>query len=133
LQSDDATVLALAKGRAASGDVGSMCAPIVRSAGRCCRRRRWHSSRDRGGEHSPAHLADHVRVFQAAAFGGDPKLYEADRKPGPLVKAACRVHARRKAAAKTNRWFLLNSVQEMSPSWWSRIKTSPLRHSRCRL
>jgi hypothetical protein len=34
-------------------------------------------------------------VFQADAFGGYNKLYEADRKPGPIVEAACWVHARR--------------------------------------
>jgi hypothetical protein len=42
-----------------------------------------------------AHLADYAGIFQADAFGGYNKLYEADRKPGPIVEAACWVHARR--------------------------------------
>jgi hypothetical protein len=34
-------------------------------------------------------------IFQADAFGGYSKLYEADRRPGPITEAACWVHARR--------------------------------------
>jgi len=34
-------------------------------------------------------------IFQADAFGGYNRLYEADRKPGQIVEAACWVHARR--------------------------------------
>jgi hypothetical protein len=33
--------------------------------------------------------------FQADAYDGYNKLYEANRKPGPLIEAACWVHARR--------------------------------------
>jgi transposase len=51
--------------------------------------------RDRAGEHTQAHLADYTGIFRADAFRGCNKLYEADRKPGPLVEAACWVHARR--------------------------------------
>src|SRR6202035_3573160 len=52
-------------------------------------------SRDRAGGHPQAHLAGYAGLFQADAFGGYNKLYEADRKPGPLLEAACWVHARR--------------------------------------
>ena len=57
------------------------------------------------GEHAQAHLADYAAIFQADAgacpraglrpdpWGGYNKLYEADRKPGPIVEAACWVHA----------------------------------------
>jgi transposase len=55
----------------------------------------FYYSRDRAGEHAQAHLAGYAGIFQADAFGGYTKLYEADRKPGPLVEAACWVHARR--------------------------------------
>src|ERR1700745_1964617 len=47
------------------------------------------------GEHAQAHLADYAGIFQADAFGGYNRLYEADRKPGQIVEAACWVHARR--------------------------------------
>ncbi|HYU12165.1 MAG TPA: IS66 family transposase [Stellaceae bacterium] len=55
----------------------------------------FYYSRDRGGEHPQMHLAGYAGIFQADAYGGYTKLYEADRKPGPLVEAACWVHARR--------------------------------------
>src|SRR5260221_13853864 len=55
----------------------------------------FYYSRDRAGEHAQAHLADYAGIFQADAFGGYNKLYEADRKPGPIMEAACWVHARR--------------------------------------
>jgi len=64
-------------------------------------------SRDRAGEHAQAHLPDYAGIFQADAgacpraglrpdpWGGSNRLYEADRKPGQIVEAACWVHARR--------------------------------------
>src|SRR6184192_208445 len=55
----------------------------------------FYYSRDRGGEHAQAHLADYTGIFQADAFGGYNKLYEADRKPAPILEAACWAHARR--------------------------------------
>ena len=46
-------------------------------------------SRDRAGEHPQAHLANYAGIFQADAYGGYNKLYEPDRKPGPILEAAC--------------------------------------------
>ena len=45
--------------------------------------------------HPQAHLANYAGIFQADAYGGYNKLYEPDRKPGPILEAACWVHARR--------------------------------------
>lgn len=56
----------------------------------------FHYSRDRGGEHPQSHLAAYTGILQADAYGGYGKLYEPGRKPGPIVEAACWVHARRK-------------------------------------
>ena len=42
-----------------------------------------------------AHLAGYAGILQADAYGGYDKLYEADRKPGPIIEAACWAHARR--------------------------------------
>jgi hypothetical protein len=55
----------------------------------------FYYSRDRGGEHPVRHLAGYAGILQADAYGGYNKLYEAGRKPGPIVEAACWVHARR--------------------------------------
>jgi transposase len=52
-------------------------------------------SHDRKGEHPQAHLAGYAGILQADAYDGYGKLYEPGRTPGPIVEAACWVHARR--------------------------------------
>ena len=52
-------------------------------------------SRDRKGEHPQAHLAGYTGILQADAYDGYGKLYEPGRTAGPIVEAACWVHARR--------------------------------------
>lgn len=53
-------------------------------------------SRDRSGAHPQAHLASYVGLMQADAYAGFNRLYEASRKPGPILEAACWAHGRRK-------------------------------------
>jgi transposase len=55
----------------------------------------FHYSHDRKGEHPQAHLAGYAGILQADAYDGYGKLYESGRTPGPIVEAACWVHARR--------------------------------------
>jgi transposase len=55
----------------------------------------FHYSHDRKGEHPQAHLAGYAGILQADAYDGYGKLYEPGRTPGPIVEAACWVHARR--------------------------------------
>jgi transposase len=55
----------------------------------------FYYSRDRKGEHPQAHLAGYAGILQADAYEGYRKLYEPGRTPGPIVEAACWVHARR--------------------------------------
>ena len=95
LHSDDTTVPVLAKGKT---DIGR-CWVYVRDdrpfGGPAPPAAMFYYSRDRGGEHPQGHLAGYAGIFQADAFGGYNKLYEANRKPGLLIEAACWVHARR--------------------------------------
>jgi transposase len=56
----------------------------------------FYYSRDRGGAHPQAHLAQYAGILQADAYGGYGRLYEANRRPGPITQAACWSHARRK-------------------------------------
>ena len=95
LHGDDTIVPVLAKGKTDTG----RCWVYVRDdrpfGGTGPPAAMFYYSRDRAGEHAQAHLAGYAGIFQADAFGGYTKLYEADRKPGPLVEAACWVHARR--------------------------------------
>src|SRR4249920_684552 len=95
LHGDDTIVPVLAKGKTDTG----RCWVYVRDdrpfSGRDPPAAMFYYSRDRAGEHPQAHLADYAGIFQADAFGGYNKLYEAGRKPAPIVEAACWVHARR--------------------------------------
>ncbi len=95
LHGDDTIVPVLAKGKTDTG----RCWVYVRDdrpfGGPDPPAAMFYYSRDRAGEHPQAHLADYAGIFQADAFGGYNKLYQADRKPGPIIEAACWVHARR--------------------------------------
>jgi transposase len=95
LHGDDTTVPVLAKGKT---DIGR-CWVYVRDdrpfGGQDPPAAMFYYSRDRGGAHPQAHLASYAGILQADAYGGYNKLYEADRQPGPIIEAACWVHARR--------------------------------------
>ena len=95
LHGDDTTVPVLARGKT---DIGR-CWVYVRDdrpfGGRAAPAAMFHYSRDRGGAHPQAHLARYAGLFQADAYGGYGKLYDAGRKPGLILEAACWVHARR--------------------------------------
>ena len=95
LHGDDTTVPVLAKGKTDTGrcwvyvrDDRPFGEPAPPAA-------MFYYSRDRGGEHPQAHLAKYSGLFQADAYGGYNKLYQPDRQPGPILEAACWVHARR--------------------------------------
>jgi transposase len=53
-------------------------------------------SRDRTGEHPERHLTGYAGILQADAYAGFLRLYEADRRPGPITEASCWAHGRRK-------------------------------------
>jgi len=95
LHGDDTTVPVLARGKT---DLGR-CWVYVRDdrpfGGRAPPAAMFYYSRDRSGEHPVRHLADYAGILQADAYGGYNKLYEADRRPGPITEAGCWVHARR--------------------------------------
>jgi transposase len=95
LHGDDTTVPVLAKGKT---DIGR-CWVYVRDdrpfGGPAPPAAMFYYSRDRAGVHPQAHLANYAGIFQADAYGGYNKLYEPDRKLGPILEAACWAHARR--------------------------------------
>src|SRR6202167_5733102 len=95
LHGDDTTVPVLAKGKTDTG----RCWVYVRDdrpfGGTAPPAAMFYYSRDRAGEHPQAHLATYAGIFQADAYGGYNKLYEPDRKPGPILEAACWAHGRR--------------------------------------
>jgi transposase len=95
LHGDDTTVPVLAAGKTDTG----RCWVYVRDdrpfGGQDPPAAMFYYSRDRGGEHPARHLASYAGILQADAYGGYHKLYEPERKPGPIVEAGCWVHARR--------------------------------------
>ena len=104
LHGDDTTVPVLAKGKTITG----RCWVYVRDdrpfGGRSPPAAMFYYSRDRGGEHPRAHLANWSGLLQADAYGGYTKLYEWPRRlpcgepaaeAGRILEAACWAHARR--------------------------------------
>src|SRR5260370_25256752 len=96
IHADDRTVPVLAKLRTITGRIW----PYVRddrpfgSTDRPAAA--FHYSRSRAGEHPQGHLAGYVGLMQADAFDGYNQLYKAQRKPAPILEAACWSHGRRK-------------------------------------
>lgn len=96
LHGDDTTVPVLAKGKAATARLWTYVRDDRPFGGPAPPAAVFYYSRDRGGEHPQAHLANYAGILQADAYGGYGKLYEADRRPGPITEALCWSHARRK-------------------------------------
>ena len=105
LHGDDTTVPVLAEGKTDTG----RCWVYVRDdkpfGGAGPPAAMFYYSRNRRGEHPQSHLAGYSGIFQADAFEGYGKLYQADRKPGPIKEAACWVHARRP-------FFIMADIEE---------------------
>ena len=96
IHADDTTVPVLAKGKTRTGRLWTYVRDDRPFAGPDPPAAVFFYSRDRGGEHPEQHLASYAGLMQADAYAGFNRLYEANRKPGPIVEAACWAHARRK-------------------------------------
>ena len=96
IHADDTTVPVLAKGKTRIGRLWTYVRDDRPFAGPDPPAAIFFYSRDRGGEHPERHLANYAGLMQADAYAGFNRLYEAGRKPGPIIEAACWSHARRK-------------------------------------
>src|SRR6266566_4219708 len=96
IHADDTTVPVLAKGKTRTGRLWTYVRDDRPFAGPDPPAAVFSYSRDRGGEHPEQHLAGYAGLMQADAYAGFGRLYEANRKPGPIVQAACWAHGRRK-------------------------------------
>jgi len=96
IHADDTTVPVLAKGKTRVGRLWTYVRDDRPFAGPDPPAAMFFYSRDRGGEHPEQHLAGYSGLMQADAYAGFNKLYEANRKPGPIIEAACWAHGRRK-------------------------------------
>jgi transposase len=93
---DDTTVPVLAKGQTTTGRAWVYVRDDRPFGGPDPPAAVFHYSRDRTGEHPERHLEGYVGILQADAYAGFNRLYAADRRPRPLIEAACWSHARRK-------------------------------------
>ncbi len=95
LHGDDTTVPVLAKGKTVTARAWVYVHDDRPFGGGAPSAAMFYYSRDRGGEHPRAHLAKWSGLLQADAYGGYTQLYDAERKPGIILEAACWAHARR--------------------------------------
>jgi transposase len=96
IHADDTTVPVLAKGKTRIGRLWTYVRDDRPFAGPDPPAAVFFYSRDRGGQHPEQHLASYAGLMQADAYAGFNRLYEANRKPGPIIEAACWAHGRRK-------------------------------------
>ena len=96
IHADDTTVPVLAKGKTHTGRLWTYVRDDRPFGGPDPPAACFFYSRDRGGEHPERHLTTYAGLMQADAYAGFNRLYDAGRKPGPIIEAACWSHARRK-------------------------------------
>src|SRR5437667_5578421 len=96
IHADDTTVPVLAKGKTRTGRLWTYVRDDRPFGGPDPPAAMFFYSRDRGGEHPEQHLASYAGLMQADAYAGFNRLYEANRKPGPIIEAACWAYGRRK-------------------------------------
>ncbi|MBX9574689.1 MAG: IS66 family transposase [Caulobacteraceae bacterium] len=96
LHGDDTPVPVLAKGKTDTGRLWVYVRDDRPFGGQAPPAALFHYSRDRAGEHPKAHLTGWTGVLQADAYAGYNRLYEAERRPKPVLDCLCWSHARRK-------------------------------------
>src|SRR5215210_1105713 len=96
IHADDTTVPVLAKDKTRTGRLWTYVRDDRPFGGPDPPAAVFFYSRDRGGEHPEQHLLGYAGLMQADAYAGFNRLYEANRKPRPIIEAACWAHGRRK-------------------------------------
>ena len=95
IHADDTTVPVLAKMKTVTGRIWTYVRDDRPFGGKDPPAAVFHYSRTRAGEHPREHLASYVGIMQADAFAGFNGLYDAKRRPAPIIEAACWSHGRR--------------------------------------
>jgi transposase len=96
IHADDTTVPVLAKGMTRTGRLWTYVRDDRPFGGHDPPAAIFFYSADRRGEHPEQHLASYAGLMQADAYAGFNRLYDARRKGGAIIEAACWAHARRK-------------------------------------
>ena len=93
---DDTPVPVLAKGRTRTGRLWTVVRDDRPFGGLDPPATAYFYSPDRAGSHPEGWLGTYAGIAQADAFSGFGRLYDATRRPGAIVEAACWAHGRRK-------------------------------------
>ncbi|MGI4877048.1 MAG: IS66 family transposase [Janthinobacterium lividum] len=96
LHGDDTTVPVLAKVKTDIGRIWTYVRDDRPFGGPAPPAALFHYSRDRRGEHPRDHLSRYTGILQADAYAGYNELFKPGRSPGPVTRALCWAHARRK-------------------------------------
>ena len=96
LHADDTTVPLMAKGGTQRARLWTYVRDDRPFAGGAPPAALYSFSTDRRMEHPTRHLAGWTGILQADAYGGYNGVYDAARKPAPVLSALCWSHARRK-------------------------------------
>jgi transposase len=92
IHGDDTTVPVLAKGKTRTGRIWTYVRDDLPFGGQAPPAAVFFYSPDRTSIHPEQHLAGYCGILQADAYAGFNKLYESDRKGGPITEASCWAH-----------------------------------------
>nr|WP_259650287.1 IS66 family transposase [Gluconacetobacter diazotrophicus] len=95
LHGDDTTVPVMAKSRTVTGRLWTYVRDDRPFGGPAPPAAWFRYSRDRKGEHPTDHLTGWSGILQSDAYGGYNRLFDAGRRPAPVISAGCWAHARR--------------------------------------
>ena len=96
IHANDTTVPVFAKAKTRTGRLWVYVRNDAPFGGRAPPAAVFYYSPDRGGGHPGRHLAGYSGIMQANVCAGFNALYVEGRKSGPIIKAACWAHGRRK-------------------------------------
>jgi transposase len=96
LHGDDTTIPVLAKTKTDIGRIWTYVRDDRPFGGPAPPAALFCYSRDRRGEHPRDHLSRYSGILQADAYAGYNELFKPGRSPGPVTRALCWAHARRK-------------------------------------
>jgi transposase len=96
IHADDTPVKVLAKNKCRTGRLWTYVRDDRPFGGSAAPAALFFYSPNREGVHPQEHLRCYAGLMQADAYAGFNRLYEKNRKPGPIIEAACWAHARRK-------------------------------------
>jgi hypothetical protein len=87
----------------------------------------FYYSPDRLGAHPTRHLAGYSGILQADAYAGYNDLYQADRRPGAIIEAACWSHGRRKFFVLADIARTAAARSQMKQAVWSPLAREAVR------